>query len=83
MTPEQFCYWLRGRAELQPDNRPSAKEWKMIKDNLQAVFEENYKIRLLDSPSPAPQWRNQPSTYQELGCRVDSQPIPYPHKPST
>ena len=38
MTPEQFCYWLQGRAELQPDNLPSADEWRMIADHLRLVF---------------------------------------------
>jgi hypothetical protein len=38
MTPEQFCYWLQGRAELQPDNPPSAEEWPMIVMHLQMVF---------------------------------------------
>ena len=38
MTPEQFCYWLQGRAEMQPNNPPSAEEWKMIVDHLQTVF---------------------------------------------
>ena len=38
MTPEQFCYWLQGRAELMPDTPPSAGEWKMICEHLGAVF---------------------------------------------
>jgi len=37
MTPEQFCYWLQGRAELVP-TPPSEDEWTAIRDHLQAVF---------------------------------------------
>jgi hypothetical protein len=40
MTPEQFCYWLQGRAEMQPNNPPSADEWRMIADHLQTVFKK-------------------------------------------
>ena len=45
MTPEQFCYWLQGRAEMQPDNPPSAEEWKMIVDHLQLVFRKETPVR--------------------------------------
>lgn len=38
MTPEQFCYWLQGRAELLPDQPPSAEEWQAIRDHLATVF---------------------------------------------
>jgi hypothetical protein len=38
MTPEQFCYWLQGRCELQPQNIPSEKEWPVIVAHLQTVF---------------------------------------------
>jgi len=37
MTPEQFCYWLQGRAELVP-NPPTEAEWKSIKEHLATVF---------------------------------------------
>lgn len=40
MTPEQFCYWLQGRAELMPDTPPSDAEWKMIAEHLTAVFKK-------------------------------------------
>lgn len=40
MTPEQFCYWLQGRAELMPDTPPSAAEWKMIAEHLATVFKK-------------------------------------------
>ena len=38
MTSEQFCYWLQGRAEMQPDNPPSLEEWQMIREHLSTVF---------------------------------------------
>jgi hypothetical protein len=38
MTPEQFCYWLQGRAELMPDTPPTDAEWKMITDHLGKLF---------------------------------------------
>ena len=50
MTPEQFCYWLQGRAEMQPDNPPSAGEWKVIADHLQLVFQKSVPARLAPTP---------------------------------
>ena len=38
MTPEQFCYWLQGRAELQPDVPLSDAEWKSVREHLATVF---------------------------------------------
>lgn len=45
MTPEQFCYWLQGRAELvkQP---PNEEEWKSIVEHLGLVFTK------VTSPAP-------------------------------
>lgn len=40
MTPEQFCYWLQGRAELQPDVPLSDAEWKSVREHLQLVFKK-------------------------------------------
>lgn len=40
MNAEQFCYWLQGRLELQPDVLPSAAEWKMIGEHLGLVFKK-------------------------------------------
>ena len=37
MTPEQFCYWLQGRAELNSES-PTAEEWAIIRRHLDAVF---------------------------------------------
>lgn len=38
MTPEQFCYWLQGRCELLPKQRPSEAEWAVIREHLALVF---------------------------------------------
>lgn len=37
MTPEQFCYWLQGRAELV-SGPPKAEEWECIRQHLATVF---------------------------------------------
>jgi hypothetical protein len=39
MTPEQFCYWLQGFAELtEGEPNPDSAQWQMIKDHLNTVF---------------------------------------------
>lgn len=41
MTPEQFCYWLQGFAEIKGGwEEPTAEEWKRIKDHLELVFKK-------------------------------------------
>jgi hypothetical protein len=52
MTPEQFCYWLQGRAEMQPNNPPSAEEWKMVREHLQLVFRKETSARQTYIPHP-------------------------------
>jgi len=37
MTPEQFCYWLQGFAELN-EARPSQEQWNSINEHLKTVF---------------------------------------------
>lgn len=37
MTPEQFCYWLQGFAEIHQD-QPNGQEWLIIMDHLARVF---------------------------------------------
>ncbi len=44
MTPEQFCYWLQGRAELVP-TPPNEAEWTAIRDHLAAVFKKVTPVR--------------------------------------
>lgn len=40
VTPEQFCYWLQGFAELRENggNSPTAEQWKLIREHLATVF---------------------------------------------
>lgn len=37
MSPEQFCYWLQGRAELEP-SPPTPEQWQSIREHLDLVF---------------------------------------------
>lgn len=37
MTPEQFCYWMQGFAELNVE-RPTAEQWKSMREHLGTVF---------------------------------------------
>lgn len=39
MTPEQFCYWLQGFAEITPA-APDWAQWTIIRDHLQTVFKK-------------------------------------------
>lgn len=52
MTPEQFCYWLQGSVETRmPINiPPSEKEWLIIVDHLQQVFNKKTPIYIPFSP---------------------------------
>lgn len=40
MTPEQFCYWLQGFAEVVAPDVPTEKQWVIIRDHLSTVFEK-------------------------------------------
>lgn len=37
MTPQEFCYWLQGYAEMG-GAAPTEEQWKMIKEHLKLVF---------------------------------------------
>jgi len=37
MTPEQFCYWLQGKAELDP-TPPTPEQWDSIREHLALVL---------------------------------------------
>jgi hypothetical protein len=37
MTPEQFCYWLKGYSEVA-GTEPNDYQWKVIQDHLETVF---------------------------------------------
>lgn len=38
MEHKEFCYWLQGHCELNPDTPPTQEQWKMIQDHLQLTF---------------------------------------------
>ena len=38
MNAQDFCYWLQGPTELNPEWVPSPEQWQSIKDHLQTVF---------------------------------------------
>jgi hypothetical protein len=38
VTPEQFCYWLQGFAELNGSGSPTPAQWKAIKEHVATVF---------------------------------------------
>lgn len=52
MTPEQFCYWLQGRAELDP-TPPDEAQWQSIREHLSTVFEkETPELKIPRWPDP-------------------------------
>lgn len=40
MSPENFCYWLQGFAEIAQNDTLSEKEWTIVKDHLSLVFDK-------------------------------------------
>lgn len=42
MSPQEFCYWLSGYAELEPVNYPSPEQWEFIK---RALFSTHSHLR--------------------------------------
>lgn len=41
MTPEQFCYWLQGYAEITNSYQgPNPQQWQIINDHLKEVFKK-------------------------------------------
>jgi hypothetical protein len=51
MSPENFCYWLQGLFELQPDLKElTTEQVQMIKQHLQYVF-EGKKSNITFNPS--------------------------------
>jgi len=49
VTPEQFCYWLQGFAEIS-GCEPNDSEWMIIKDHLKTVFEKVTPDRSEEKP---------------------------------
>ena len=52
MTPEQFCYWLQGFAEMNQESASiTDQQWLIIKDHLQTVFTKVTPDRKVEPPS--------------------------------
>lgn len=45
MTPEQFCYWLQGYAEMGSP-APNEEQWQVIKDHLKLAFKKETPQRI-------------------------------------
>ncbi|QYW06583.1 hypothetical protein uav_052 [Pseudomonas phage UAVern] len=55
MTPEQFCYWLQGFVELNPNAMLTLTQWQIVKDHLAQVFKKETPDRRIPLPvSPRP-----------------------------
>lgn len=60
MTPEQFCYWLRGFTELFPSKdkdwaknwHPDGEQWNTIQKHLESVFENRIMGQLYNRNLP-------------------------------
>lgn len=58
MTPEQFAYWLKGFCEMHEGKNISERQWQIINDHLNLVFDKQTPERpatpiLVDKPSRA------------------------------
>ena len=75
MTPQEFCYWLQGFAELGGD-APTAEQWSAIKDHLQLTF---VKV------TPSYTWPNQilPNTYPLVTCSTSGKSVDQSFDPAT
>ena len=58
MTPEQFCYWLQGFAEIHQD-QPTGQEWLTIMDHLAQVFRKETTERKRTIGDLRKQWLEQ------------------------
>lgn len=75
MSPENFVYWLQGRAELLPDQPPTAEEWKMIREHLALVFNK------VTPPLGTTVWPRSPSM-EHTGVLPGPSGVPGFHRPS-
>jgi hypothetical protein len=51
MSPQEFCYWLQGYAEIH-GGPITAEQWLVIKDHLQEVFHKTTPNRQSNPISP-------------------------------
>lgn len=59
MTPENFCYWLRGLAELSDQKTLNEEQFNTLKRHLELVFDnvtkvESFRKELKDLPKLPP-----------------------------
>lgn len=45
LTPEQFCYWLKGFIEMNPEAMITHTQWLILKDHLNLVFKKETPLR--------------------------------------
>lgn len=45
LTPEQFCYWLKGFVEMNPEAMITHTQWLILKDHLNLVFKKETPLR--------------------------------------
>jgi hypothetical protein len=52
MSPENFCYWMQGKAELHPEP-PTNEQWQSILDHLNLVLTKVTPSVPYDTLSPS------------------------------
>jgi len=53
MTPERFCYWLQGFAELNAPIPPTIDQWQSIREHLATVFDKVTPVMPVIQRTPA------------------------------
>lgn len=66
MTPEQFCYWLQGFVEMNPNAMLTGTQWIIVKDHLKLVMNKQTPNRFPGNVQIAPIFPNSP-LYPGLG----------------
>lgn len=74
MTPENFAYWLQGFAEIADKKAPNDKEWQIIKDHLQLVFDKKTPTYPISDPNVFPKWQEPHTINPSITCEADSGP---------
>ena len=68
MTPENFCYWLKGFDEITNGQPPGPAQWEVIRKHLALVF-----LQVIDSPAIL---QEHEVTQQELDRYLPDQVFP-------
>jgi len=86
MTPEQFCYWLQGFAEITGANvgfgsNPQPHEWEVIKDHLNLVFKKetpDYNVKVVpDCHKPAKTSKEIQEDFDRYAKQLKTDPWPH------